>query len=110
MPTEREVRESVAAQECLVQMIEECTKLFIPPLSQDFEVASVSSGDESEAPNLKETGVFDEGSYKTYLIKKTNELLKVRLVCCQVISFTLLAWCLRLLCDYFCLCILCLLF
>ncbi|VDM93294.1 unnamed protein product, partial [Litomosoides sigmodontis] len=79
LPTEREVRESRAAQECLVQMIEHCTKIFIAPTSPGFERDKVSEyckGSEPDAPFLTELGLSQDGNYKTYLLQKARELLK----------------------------------
>lgn len=80
LPTEREIKESRAAQECLVQMIEHCTKVFIVPTSPGFERDKGSEyckGTEPDAPFLTELGLSQDGNYKTYLLQKARELLKV---------------------------------
>ncbi|VDN05461.1 unnamed protein product [Thelazia callipaeda] len=79
LPTEREIKESRAAQECLVQMIEYCTKIFIVPHSPGFErdkSTDYYKGVEPDAPFLTELGLSQDGNYKTYLIQKARELLK----------------------------------
>uniref|UniRef100_A0A915PG27 Rho-GAP domain-containing protein n=1 Tax=Setaria digitata TaxID=48799 RepID=A0A915PG27_9BILA len=79
LPTEREIRESRAAQECLVQMIEHCTKIFIVPSSPGFERDKGNEyckGTELDAPFLTELGLSQDGNYKTYLLQKARELLK----------------------------------
>ncbi|KAK6101320.1 RhoGAP domain family protein [Brugia pahangi] len=79
LPTEREIKESRAAQECLVQMIEHCTKVFIVPTSPGLERDEGSKyckGTEPDAPFLTELGLSQDGNYKTYLLQKARELLK----------------------------------
>ncbi|VDO26055.1 unnamed protein product, partial [Onchocerca flexuosa] len=79
LPTEREIKESRAAQECLVQMIEHCTKVFIVPASPGFERDrgnEYCKGTERDAPFLAELGLSQDGNYKTYLLQKARELLK----------------------------------
>ncbi|VDK67176.1 unnamed protein product [Onchocerca ochengi] len=79
LPTEREIKESRAAQECLVQMIEHCSKVFIVPASPGFERDrgnEYCKGTEPDAPFLAELGLSQDGNYKTYLLQKARELLK----------------------------------
>ncbi|CAG9540543.1 unnamed protein product [Cercopithifilaria johnstoni] len=79
LPTEHEIKESRATQECLVQMIEHCTKIFIVPTSPGFKRDKGSEyckGTESDAPFLTELGLSQDGNYKTYLLQKARELLK----------------------------------
>uniref|UniRef100_A0A0N5AIA4 Rho-GAP domain-containing protein n=1 Tax=Syphacia muris TaxID=451379 RepID=A0A0N5AIA4_9BILA len=60
MPTEREMKESRAAQECLVQMIDDCVKLFItPPFEADSstyeaDILSLTDTNSADRANLKE--------------------------------------------------------
>ena len=79
MPTEREMKESRAAQECLIQMIDDCVKLFIAPsVGQKFDRDTDSSGHEADVPALAEIGQPDRSALKAYLFQCSNELLKVR--------------------------------
>lgn len=77
MPSEREMKESKAAQECLIDMINEAKKLFIMPSGSNFELEPDSNRYEPDAPFLSQLGVSDGGNYKTYLLQKSKELLKV---------------------------------
>lgn len=80
LPSEREIKESRAAQECLVQMIEHCTKIFVVPSYPGFERdgnAGDIEGLEPDAPFLTELGVAENGNYKTYLLQIVKDLLKV---------------------------------
>ncbi|MCP9259122.1 RhoGAP domain protein [Dirofilaria immitis] len=79
LPTEHEIKESQAAQECLVQMIERCTEVFIVPASPGFERDKgheYCKGAEPDAPFLAELGLSQDGNYKTYLLQKARQLLK----------------------------------
>ncbi|VDM42390.1 unnamed protein product [Toxocara canis] len=76
MPTEREMKESRAAQECLAHMIHYCLKLFVRPLGHDFEVPSSGGFNEPEMPFLTDLGISDGGNYKTCLLQKAKELIK----------------------------------
>ncbi|MFH4974554.1 hypothetical protein AB6A40_001263 [Gnathostoma spinigerum] len=76
MPTEKEMKESRAAQECLCVMIENCCKLFLVPHNNVFEHSNNVVGYEPDAPCLTELGVSSDGNYKTYLMQKARELLK----------------------------------
>lgn len=77
MPTEREMKESRAAQECLVQMIDDCVKLFITPsVGQQFDQDLDSSGLDTDILSLTEFNSTDRNSPKNYLQQSSLDLLK----------------------------------
>ena len=78
MPNEKEMKENQAAQTCLTQMILECKRLFLVPKSV-FERYYMDSGiltELLEPPPLNELGA--PGNYRTYLLERCRDLLKVR--------------------------------
>lgn len=91
MPNEKEMKESQAAQACLVQMILECRRLFLVPKSV-FERYYMESGiltDLFDPPVLNDLGAPD-GNYRTYLLQRCKELLKVRVslrISCKLALF-----------------------
>lgn len=58
-------------------MINNCTKIFTVPATIGFERDSNTNGYEPDAPFLTELGHADEGNYKTYMLQKAKDLLKV---------------------------------
>ncbi|KJH46893.1 RhoGAP domain protein [Dictyocaulus viviparus] len=69
MPSEREMRETRAAQECLTYLIQHCRIVFVSPESSSENRAQV----DNDAPLLKELGLKGP---RAYLIDKVLDLIK----------------------------------
>ncbi|CAJ0941341.1 unnamed protein product, partial [Mesorhabditis belari] len=69
MPTEKEMKEQRAAQDCLTTMIVDCRKLFLVPDGCPVE----SNTYEEELPTLGHLGGC---GYRSYLVRKFKDMLK----------------------------------
>lgn len=71
MPTEKEMQETRAAQQCLTHMIENCRAIFVTP--EQTAVPPPKKEDEEDLPILKE---LHPAGPRAYLQDKLNDMLR----------------------------------